>query len=196
MKYFIDTAVQQDINKWKKFVNGVTCNPTLLSKAGIDHNQFINTNMPLFNNVFVQINSKISAMNYMRDKVVFKVPLAVTSKFNGYELLADMTKMKHRTCSTIVYDLAQFDYACEVGAEFSIVLYARNENKNIIKECYDLKQKRGYETKIIAASFRKPEHIIECMKAGADYATVPPKILEGLFNNFKAVSDYIDFYRS
>jgi len=196
MKYLIDTADQGEINKWKSLVCGVTSNPKILSKAGIDYAQFINVNSPLFKDIFVQINSKTSAMNYMRDKVIFKVPLAVTSKFNGYELLKEMIKMKHRTCSTIVYDIAQFDYACEVGAEFSIVLYAKNDNKNIVDECCDLKKRRGYETKIIAASFRSVEHVHDCIKSGADYATVPPKILKDVFNNFKAASDYIDFYRS
>ena len=52
----------------------------------------------------------------------------------------------------------------------------------------------GYKTKIIAASFRKPVHLFNCIKAGADYATVPPKIMEDVFYNKKAVADFNKFY--
>ena len=41
----------------------------------------------------------------------------------------------------------------------------------------------GIETKVIAASLRHPAHVLECAKAGADYATVPFKVLKMLFNH-------------
>ena len=44
---------------------------------------------------------------------------------------------------------------------------------------------RNYETKtkIIAASLRHPAHVLQCAKAGADFATVPFKVLKMLFNH-------------
>ena len=36
---------------------------------------------------------------------------------------------------------------------------------------------------MIAASLRHPAHVLECAKAGADYATVPFKVLKMLFEH-------------
>lgn len=200
MKYFIDTAAANEIEKWSSFVEGATCNPSLLEKAGIDAYTFYKNNAHMFKNIFVQINSMnqiktlIENGNISKNQLVFKVPLLITRGFNGFALLKALNKSKLRTCATIVYDVSQFDYACEVGSEFSIVLYAKNDNNFIINECCHLKEKRGYETKVVAASFRSAEHVCECMKAGADYATVPPKILREIFSNSKAIEDYNKFY--
>ena len=194
MKYFIDTSEQSEIDKWKDFVVGVTSNPALLYKVGITTSEFLNNNMSLFKNVFIQINSLQDIMNYRKNKTIFKVPLLITPEFNGYALLKQLIKDGRRACATIVYDIGQFNYACEVGSEFSVVLFAKNDNEFIVDECCDLKQRKGYETKVVAASFRSADDVFECINDGADYATIPPKIMEEVFSNKKAVNDYNEFY--
>ncbi|MCF8019820.1 MAG: hypothetical protein K9L62_10455 [Vallitaleaceae bacterium] len=199
MKYFIDTASISEIEKWSRFVEGATCNPSLLRKEGMDDYTFYINNVHLFKNIFIQVNS-INDVEYLDNKqadfqkLIFKVPLVKTNDYDGYKLLKVLTQNKLRTCSTIVYDISQFDYACEVGSESSIVLYAKNDNSFIVNECCHLKEKKGYETKIVAASFRSAEHVFDCIKAGAEYGTVPPKIMKDLFSNEKAINDYKDFY--
>ena len=197
MKYFLDTAMQRDIDKWESFIIGVTSNPILLDRASIDAETFIDKNEIRHENIFVQVTSIEEAMllgGNNKDQIIFKVPLLKTEKFNGYRLLKQLINSNFRTCATIVYDVTQFDYACEVGSEFSIVLYAKNENPMIMYQCSELKQKRNYETKIVAASFRSAIHVRECMLAGADYATVPPKVMEELFGNQDAIKDFEIFY--
>lgn len=200
MKYFIDTADQDEINSFQKFVCGVTSNPSLLMKSGIDTYKFYIENESLFNNIFIQVNSMqdiqylIDKGVYTRKKIIFKVPLVVTSDFNGYKLLNRINELGNRTCATIVYNIGQFDYACEAGVEYSIVLYAKNDNKTLMKECCDLKQLKGYKTKIIAASFRSPEHVFDCIKCGVEYATVPPSVMKQIISNEKAIVDYNNFY--
>ena len=47
----------------------------------------------------------------------------------------------------------------------------------LIQTISDIFDRRGIETRIIAASIRKPQHITECALAGADIATVPYQVL-------------------
>jgi len=199
MKYFIDTAEQTEINKWASFVEGATSNPILLDKAKINSYEFFMNNRSIFNNIFIQVTSSDDVQDIVRedtdykDQIILKVPLLKTTEFDGFSILKDLST-RWRTAATIVYDINQFNYACEVGADFSIVLYAKNENHNLIDECYDLQQKMRFKTKTIAASFRTPDHVFECIKAGADYATVPPKIMVELFRNPQVLVDYKKFY--
>lgn len=202
MKYFIDTALQQDIDrwKWKDHVDGVTSNPILLHRAGTTAVGFFIYNRDLFKNVFVQVTSQkdvdeLLAEDFNRRRIIFKVPLVLSSEFDGYKILQDLIFKGYRTCATIVYDIGQFDYACEIGAEYSIVLYAKNPNSLMIKQCCELKRKKEYKTKIVAASFREAEQVLDCINDGADYATVPPKIMEKVFCNKQANDDLNIFYK-
>jgi len=199
MKYFIDTAEQTEINKWANFVDGVTSNPSILSKAKLSAYEFFTNNRSMFDNIFIQITSVDDVKKIVdedteyKDQMILKVPLLKTPEFDGYALLKDLST-RWRTAATIVYDINQFNFACEVGADFSIVLYAKNENHNLINECYELQNKKGFKTKTIAASFRTADHVFECIKAGADYATVPPKVMVELFRNPQVLVDYNKFY--
>ena len=128
MKYIIDTAFQPDINIWKDHVVGVTSNPILLHNSRITAVNFFINNRHLFNNVFVQVNSQkdideLLTVDLNRNRIIFKVPLVLKHEFNGYKMLQYLINKGYRTCATIVYDIEQFDYACEIGSEFSIVLY-------------------------------------------------------------------------
>jgi len=199
MKYFIDTANQEDINKWIKYVDGVTCNPIILNKSDLDAYTFYKNNDGLFDNIFIQINRLDDANELVykevdKQKVIFKVPLLRSSGYDGYYLMQRLLQLGCRTCSTIVYDISQFNYACEVGSEYSIVLYAKNDNKKLVEECCELKYKKGFGTKVVAASFRNTQHVFDCINAGADYATVPPKIMSQLFHNEQVIEDYYTFY--
>ena len=53
----------------------------------------------------------------------------------------------------------------------------------LVYDVVDIYDAYGIETKVIAASLRHPAHVLECAKAGADYATVPFKVLKMLFNH-------------
>jgi transaldolase len=193
MKYLIDTAEQSEIDKWKNQVDGVTSNPSLLKKASTNTIDFHNKNIENFTDVFIQVQTVEETALYS-DETIFKVPLLITEDFNGFGLLQSLVRMGKRTCATITYDLFQFDYACEVGAEYSIVLCAKNKNSRFLIECVDLKEERKYKTKIIAASFRSLDDVNDAVRFGADYATVPPKYMGGIFSNYEAVEDYNDFY--
>ena len=38
----------------------------------------------------------------------------------------------------------------------------------------------GYETEVLAASIRHPMHVVQCLEAGADVATIPLDVIKKL----------------
>jgi transaldolase len=41
----------------------------------------------------------------------------------------------------------------------------------------------GIQTEVIAASIRNPLHVVEAAQMGADIATIPPDVMDKLFNH-------------
>jgi transaldolase len=195
MKYLIDTADQIEIYKWKNIVVGATSNPSILRKCNMTAEKFYENNKDNFDSIFIQVQTLDEARSFKNTaKIVFKAPLLITKDFNGWVLLKQLKDAGFRTCATITYDLTQFNYACELGCNFSIVLIAKNENKFFLDECVNLKERNNYKTKIIAASFRSIDDVNDAIDGGADYVTVPPKYMDGLFANEAAIVDYNKFY--
>ena len=50
----------------------------------------------------------------------------------------------------------------------------------LIREIRVIYDNYGFDTEILAASIRTPNHVKECAIIGADVATVPPATLKGL----------------
>jgi transaldolase len=83
---------------------------------------------------------------------------------------------------TLVFSADQALLAARAGASYVSPFVGRLEDIGqdgvaLIAEIAEIFSIHGINTEIIAASIRRPMHITECAKAGADIATVPYKIL-------------------
>ena len=72
--------------------------------------------------------------------------------------------------------------AANAGATYVSVFMGRLDDisvnsKQVIDDVCDIWDVQGYESLIIAASIRHPQHLIDAAMAGADIATVPYKVL-------------------
>ena len=57
------------------------------------------------------------------------------------------------------------------------------EGISLINEISEIFRNYGYKTQIIAASIRSSMHVTEAARAGADIATVPYKVIEGMIKH-------------
>ena len=196
MKYFLDTAKIEEISKWKCFIEGVTTNPSILKKENITAEDLLRETKPIlgYKTVFIQLENERQFKEMTENapfnpNVIFKVPLLPEL----YPMIKNMGNYK--TCGTITYDTIQFNQACELGCNYSIVLVHKNSNKNFLEECVAIKQKYNFRTDIIAASFRNPEEVKRAILSGEDYATLTPDLLAECFVNIDARKDYEAFYK-
>jgi transaldolase len=191
MKIFIDTANLNEIRKAKALglVDGVTTNPTLLSKEGEETETLIRkiskevkgpVNVEVTGTVAEEIVKEARVMAAWGDEIVIKIP--ITSE--GLKAVKSLSAEGIRTNVTLLFSPAQAILAAKAGATYICPFLGRLDDIGF--NGLDLIQQiRGIynnyddiKTQIIVASVRNPIHVIEAGLIGAEIVTVPPAIIE------------------
>ncbi|MCC8183807.1 fructose-6-phosphate aldolase [Cloacibacillus porcorum] len=196
MKFFLDTANLEDIKTAHSWgvIAGVTTNPTLVSKEGdIDFHTRVReiaetVNGPVSAEAVSLEKSRLieeaKVLAAIHPQVVVKVPLCP----DGLGAVKELTAMGIKTNVTLVFSANQAVLAAAAGATYVSPFVGRlddigEDGMKLIYDVVEIFDLYGIETKVIAASLRHPAHVLECAKAGADYATVPFKVLKMLFDH-------------
>ena len=190
MKYFIDSADINQITKWSKLLGrscaGVTTNSAMLK----DTEAIVSflRNYQLGKTVMVQVNNETDLDKIPElTKVVFKTSMLEENfdLINSIRNLGSDKKLAGTTC----YDLIQINQAIEMGMNYSMVYYAKNDYKGLLEDAVKLKRDTNSAIRLVAASIHTPEEVTHALKSGIGYVTVRPDVLELLFNNEQAVED-------
>lgn len=196
MKFFLDTANLEDIKTAHSWgvIAGVTTNPTLVSKEGdIDFHTRVReiaetVNGPVSAEAVSLEKSRLieeaKVLAGIHPQVVVKVPLCP----DGLGAVKELTALGIKTNVTLVFSANQAVLAAAAGATYVSPFVGRlddigEDGMKLIYDVVEIFDLYGIETKVIAASLRHPAHVLECAKAGADYATVPFKVLKMLFEH-------------
>lgn len=196
MKFFLDTANLEDIKTAHSWgvIAGVTTNPTLVSKEGdIDFHTRVReiaetVNGPVSAEAVSLEKSRLieeaKVLAAIHPQVVVKVPLCP----DGLGAVKELTALGIKTNVTLVFSANQAVLAAAAGATYVSPFVGRlddigEDGMKLIYDVVEIFDLYGIETKVIAASLRHPAHVLECAKAGADYATVPFKVLKMLFDH-------------
>lgn len=196
MKFFLDTANLEDIKTAHSWgvIAGVTTNPTLVSKEGdIDFHTRVReiaetVNGPVSAEAVSLEKSRLieeaKVLAAIHPQVVVKVPLCP----EGLGAVKELTALGIKTNVTLVFSANQAVLAAAAGATYVSPFVGRlddigEDGMKLIYDVVEIFDLYDIETKVIAASLRHPAHVLECAKAGADYATVPFKVLKMLFDH-------------
>ena len=195
MQFFLDTGNIEEIRAGAAWgiLDGVTTNPTLVGKEGMDHRSLIREIAGIVAGpISVETTSErademlAQGREYITwaPNVVVKVPctpegIRAASVFRGEGI---------RTNITLVFSLNQALLAAKVGALFVSPFLGRlddigEDGMVLLREIVDVYQTYAFDTRILAASLRHPLHVAHAAKAGADIATMPFKVMEQLFNH-------------
>lgn len=191
MKIFLDTAHLQTIKKYKDMgiIDGVTTNPTHLSKEGGDPKKLIENLCALFpeGDISVEVTQKKPEDVYKQAHAIADIAQNVTVKVpchqDYYSIIKRLVDDGVRINVTLLFTLIQGLYMCKLGVRYISPFIGRLEDNDIpgieliiqLREMVDI---YGYDTQILAASIRSVEHMHDCILAGADVATVPESVLE------------------
>jgi transaldolase len=137
--------------------------------------------------------------------VVVKIPLIP----DGIKAIKTLSKEGIKTNATLVFSPLQALLAAKAGATYVSPFIGRmddigNTGMDIVEEIEVIFSNYGYETKIIVASVRHPQHVLEAGLIGADVVTMPFEVLEKMFkhpmtdiglerflNDWKKYQDYL-----
>ena len=199
MKFFIDTANLDQIKEANELgiLNGVTTNPTLMAKEGIKGDDAINKHYKTicemvdgdisaeettvtFNEIFEQ-GKKLAAIH---PNIVVKVPMIK----DGVKAMKWFTDNGIRTNCTLVFSAGQAILAAKAGAAYVSPFIGRIDDSGwdgvqLIEQIAHIFTVQGFETEILAASIRNPNHIIRCAEAGAHVCTCPLESILGLLKH-------------
>ncbi|MDR4950076.1 fructose-6-phosphate aldolase [Neobacillus cucumis] len=196
MKFFIDTANLDEIREVYELglLSGVTTNPSLVAKEqGVSFHDRIKEIAALVpGSVSAEVIS-LDAEGMIREgkelaaiapNITVKVPMTP----DGIKACHAFSKEGIKTNVTLIFNANQALLAARAGATYVSPFLGRLDDigqngLELISQVADIFAVHGLETEIIAASIRNPIHVTEAALRGAHIATIPYKVLIGLFQH-------------
>ncbi len=193
MEFFIDTGDMNEIKMayaWG-FIDGVTTNPSLVAKTGKNQKDLIREIAEIVDG---PISAEVIALDApgmikegeelakIHKNVVIKLPMTK----DGMIACKHFSKNKIKTNVTLIFSANQALLAAKNGATYVSPFVGRLDDvgqtgTDLIQEIRVIFNNYNFETKILAASLRHSQHVKDCAMLGADTATLPYKVIEGLF---------------
>jgi len=192
MKFFVDTADTAEIKELEStgLLDGVTTNPSLIAKSGRDFKEVIaeicaitegDVSAEVAATDFDTMIKEAHVLRAIADNVVIKLPLT----FDGLKACKQLTEEGTKTNVTLCFSANQALLAAKAGATYISPFIGRLDDIHadgleLIREIRVIYDNYGFDTEILAASIRTPNHVKDCAIIGADVATVPPATLKAL----------------
>lgn len=196
MRLFIDTA---NVNEIKQafdlgVISGITTNPSLVAKEGRDFFETLKEIIGIVGNIpisaevvaleateMVEQGKKLAALG---EGIVIKVPMTA----EGLKATKIFSSQGIKTNVTLIFTSTQALLAARAGATYVSPFIGRLDDinqvgMNLIQEISQIFQLHKIESQIISASVRHSAHVIEAALLGADIATVPYKVIEGMMKH-------------
>jgi len=195
MKFFIDTANIEEIKKANELglLDGVTTNPSLVSKEGREFKELIIEICGIVNGpVSAEVISndakgmikEARELAKLADNIVVKIPLIK----EGLKAVKILSEEGIKTNVTLCFSAAQALMAAKAGANYISPFVGRlddigHDGMEIVEQILAIYENYGYETEVIVASIRNPIHVLKAALMGADIATIPFNVMEQLIKH-------------
>jgi len=189
MKFFIDTANIDEIKEAAKMgmVDGVTTNPSLISKEGRDFEEVIKEICEIVDGpisaevISTDTEGMLKEARHLagiHDNIVVKIPMTV----DGLKATRTLTGEGIKTNVTLVFSPLQALMAAKAGATYVSPFVGRlddlsHEGLLLVEQIVEIYSNYGYDAQIIVASVRNPLHVLDAAMMGADIATIPFNVL-------------------
>lgn len=197
MKIFLDTADVAEIRRAAdaNLIDGITTNPSLMAQAagkGDPRDIFLEICRTVDGPVSAEVVavekdtmvSEGKRLAKIHDNIVVKVPLTE----DGLRACRALRSDGIRVNVTLCFSVTQAHLAAKAGATFISPFVGRiddisGDGMELIGQIRQVYDNYGFETEILAASIRHPQHVVQSLLLGADCATMPSKVLYQLLKH-------------
>jgi transaldolase len=192
MKFFIDTANVEEIREAVSYglLDGVTTNPTLLSKESGEPRAILQEITKL---VEGPVSAEVTALDAagmiseglelrkIADNIVVKVPMTL----EGMKAIRTFSEQGVPTNCTLIFNAVQALMAAKAGATFASPFVGRlddisSDGMELIEQICTIYRNYGFDTEVLVASVRHPIHVVQAALLGADVVTLPASVLRQL----------------
>jgi transaldolase len=195
MKLFIDTAMIDEIKEaWSwGILDGVTTNPTHVAASGKKFYEVIEEICAIVDGPIsaeaVSLNAEgiikeAKDISKIHKNIVIKVPVIQ----EGIKAVKQLTEMGIKTNMTLNFSASQALLAAKVGAAYISPFVGRLDYINqvgmdLVRQIKQIYCNYGYQTEIIVAAVRHPEHVLQSALIGADICTMRFDIMKMLYDH-------------
>ncbi|MBP9016007.1 MAG: fructose-6-phosphate aldolase [Candidatus Atribacteria bacterium] len=195
MKFFIDTADVGEIKEALKLgiLDGVTTNPTLVSKTGRGFREVI---MEICSLVPGPVSAEVVSLeaegmikegkelSTWAPNIVVKVPITT----EGLKAIKVLSQEGVKVNTTLIFNPLQALMAAKAGATYVSPFVGRlddisSDGMHLVADILQIFRNYDITTQVIVASIRHPMHVVEAAKLGAHVATVPFSVISKLIKH-------------
>lgn len=195
MKFFLDTANTNEIKEGLAWgiVDGVTTNPSLVAKEGVNFHQRIKEICAVVNG---SVSAEVTALDFdgmmkeahilakLHHNVTVKVPLIP----EGIKTCKALSSEGIKVNVTLCFSPSQALIAAKAGATYVSPFVGRLDDVSqdgiqLIKDIIQIYKNYDFKTQVLSASLRHPMHVVQSAMAGAHVGTMPFTVLKQLFNH-------------
>ena len=195
MKFFLDTANLGQITRLNQMglVDGVTTNPTLVSK---ERGEFEDIIVAICKEVKGPVSAEAISSEHdgivkeakhlhgLAPNVVVKIPVTP----EGLRATKTVSSMGIPVNMTLVFSANQGLLAAKAGAAYISPFIGRLDDvgqrgMQVVEDLVVIRNNYKLKAQVLVGSIRHPLHVLEAAKIGADIATMPPEVMEKMWQH-------------
>ena len=197
MKIFLDCS---DVDLIKQsfasgLIDGVTTNPSLMLKAGLDPLvvlKEISEIFPWTSSISAEVvGESVEDMLAMADtylEIGQNITIKVPCTRNGLKACKELAEDDVPVNVTLIFSASQAILASKAGAKYVSPFIGRLNDQywdgiSLVEEISDVFTTHGSKTEILAASIREPLQVAKCFRVGADICTLPWDIFNKMYDH-------------
>ena len=195
MRIFLDTADTSAIHKYfdTGLVDGITTNPSLIMKSGRNPDDvyqeikdigITDISMEVMGDAQQMLDEALRLVDKFGSVSTIKVPCTR----EGLRVCKELSQEKIRTNVTLIFCASQAVLAAKVGATYVSPFVGRLDDQSVaglevVRSISELYRIHGIRTQVLSASIRSVQRAIRSWYNGANVVTMPPKILEQMYDH-------------
>lgn len=194
MEFFLDTAEVSEVAEIASWgiLDGVTTNPSLIKRSGRDFKQVVGEIAEICSG---PISAEVTALDaegmisqalQLKEDLPANVIIKVPCTPEGLQATKFLSEQGIGVNVTLIFSASQALMAAKAGAMYVSPFIGRiddtgHDGMELIAEIMATWDSYPtITTKVLAASIRGPQHILQCMALGAHTATMPTKVFRQL----------------
>lgn len=194
MELFLDTGNLEEIKYLSDIlaIDGVTTNPSLVSKERKNIIQLLNqiidiigedkiVHAQVISRDFEGIIEEARFLNKSYKNIYVKIPVTM----EGLKAIKELAKEGIKTTATAIFTAHQAALAAKAGASYVAPYVNRLDNitgdgVDVVKDIISIIDEYQFNTKVVAASFKNSQQVLNVLKHGVHSITIPTDVAKNM----------------